>query len=479
MRGSELRIKTAGRVLRVCLCLPACVPLLQGVIPMQAYCVSKRPPRALYLGLAIALGMVAVSTVVLSQMGGGLLRDGTYLRLLGYSPSNRAASLTALGAADASASRGVLSASSAPGPTPAPPRADVARSPSDAPANATPTPAPSSDRNPDPVHAEVPALREVNETARELGNASLDSFVLGVLPHAADHVLGAPDLMHFVMPSNDDGNCTWKNEYTATDSNHDGHPEYVHARMLGTCFIVANKNGIPEAGMKIARDCQLWDNDSDGTFNALAGREGIEAFADPNEDHVYEYTAQALWTLNIEDANGDKRPESVMVTFAGEQQFDRNGNGNAEFVRTVHAELCMTDTASDGTPDSADVEVHAYQTYDIGDNGTIQYRAALDLVASTRDANNDGHNESAQVNVTAYEALDRNNDGFDELTRGIEVSYSATDANSNGFPERVDGRIYLYGRADPNSDGILEVRKALEIAALATDSNDDGHSELA
>ena len=106
---------------------------------MQAYCVSKRPPRALYLGLAIALGMVAISTVVLSQMGGGLLRDGTYLRLLGYSPSNRGASLTALGAADASASRGVLSASSAPGPTPAPPRADVARRPSDVPSNATPT----------------------------------------------------------------------------------------------------------------------------------------------------------------------------------------------------------------------------------------------------------------------------------------------------------------------------------------------------
>src|SRR5467141_5105978 len=58
----------------------------QRCIPMQAYCVSKRPPRALYLGLAIVLGMVAVSTVVLSQMGGGLLRDGTYLRLLGYSP---------------------------------------------------------------------------------------------------------------------------------------------------------------------------------------------------------------------------------------------------------------------------------------------------------------------------------------------------------------------------------------------------------
>src|SRR2546423_11463116 len=91
---------TEERVLRVSLCLPDCVPLLQGAIPMQAYCVSKRPPSALYLGLAIALGMVAVSTVVLSQMDGRLLRDGTYLRLLGYSPSNRGASLTALGAAE-------------------------------------------------------------------------------------------------------------------------------------------------------------------------------------------------------------------------------------------------------------------------------------------------------------------------------------------------------------------------------------------
>src|SRR3989454_11560235 len=284
MRGSELRIKTAGRVLRVCLCLPACVPLLQGVIPMQAYCVSKRPPRALYLGLAIALGMVAVSTVVLSQMGGGLLRDGTYLRLLGYSPSNRGVSLTAPGAADAGACPGVLSASSAPGPTPAPPRAEVAQGPSDAPANATPSPAPSSDRNPDPVHADVPAMRELNETSRDLANGSLDSFGLGVLPRDADQVRGAPDLMHFVVPSSDDGNCTWTKEFTATDANHDGNPEYVHGRMLGTCLLDANQNGIPEAGVPIAQDSQVWANDSDGTSTSLVGRQGIDAFADPNED---------------------------------------------------------------------------------------------------------------------------------------------------------------------------------------------------
>src|SRR2546430_11355270 len=182
---------------------------------MQAYCVSKRPPRALYLGLAIALGMVAVSTVVLSQMGGGLLRDGTYLRLLGYSPSNRGASLTALGAADAGASRGVLSASSAPGPTPAPPRAEVAQGPSDAPANATPSPPPSSDRNPDPVHADVPAMRELNETSRDLANGSLDSSGLGVLPPDADQARGAPDLTHSAVPSSD-GHCTWAHELTPT-----------------------------------------------------------------------------------------------------------------------------------------------------------------------------------------------------------------------------------------------------------------------
>ena len=74
---------------------------------MQAYCVSKRPPKALFLGLALVLGIVAVSTVVLTQMGGGLTRDGTYLRLLGYTLGNRGALLTAQGAADSSASRGV------------------------------------------------------------------------------------------------------------------------------------------------------------------------------------------------------------------------------------------------------------------------------------------------------------------------------------------------------------------------------------
>src|SRR2546425_10909425 len=365
---------------------------------MQAYCVSKRPPRALFLALAIALGVVAVSAAVLPMVGGGLMRDGTYLRVLGYTPSNRGATLTAQSAADSSQSQAVLSASSAPGPTPAPPAAQVSSTnPTDAPAGSQSVPASASDRQPDPVGMDVPAVREVNQTRDDLANDSLDSFGFGVAPRDADHVRGAPDLMHFIAPQDNESRCTWRNEYTATDANHDGHPEYVHGRMLGTCTVDADHNGVPEAGLTIARDFQVWDNDSDGTFNALEGRQGVEAFADPNENGVREYTAQAVWTLSVKDANGDKKPESVMATFAGEQRFDRHESGHAEFVRTVTAELCMTDTASTGTPDARAPEGQCYPTYDIGDNGTTEYRAALDLTASTRDANNDGHNETATV----------------------------------------------------------------------------------
>src|SRR5256712_1574014 len=150
---------------------------------MQADCVSNRPPRALFLALAMALGVVAVSAAVLPMVGGGLMRDGTYLRLLGYSSSNRGTTLTAQSATDASQSHAVLSASSAPGPTPAPPAAQVASSsPSDAPAGSSSAPASESDRQPDPVGTDVPATPQGNETRDAPPNDSLDSFGLGVVP---------------------------------------------------------------------------------------------------------------------------------------------------------------------------------------------------------------------------------------------------------------------------------------------------------
>src|SRR5881397_3765107 len=169
-------IKPSGRLLRVLISPPPRVSS-QRWISMQAYCVSKRPPRALFLALAIALGVVAVSAAVLPMVGGGLMRDGTYLRLLGYTPSNRGATLTAQSATDASQSQAVLSASSAPGPTPAPPAAQVASSsPSDAPAGSRSAPASASDRQPDPVGTDVPALRELNATRDDLSNDSLVWF---------------------------------------------------------------------------------------------------------------------------------------------------------------------------------------------------------------------------------------------------------------------------------------------------------------
>src|SRR3989442_11926658 len=161
---------------------------------MQAYCVSKRPPRALFFALAMALGVVAVSAAVLPMVGGGLMRDGTYLRLLGYTPSNRGATLTAQSATNATQSQAVLSASSAPAPTPAPPLAHVASSsPSEAPAGSQSAPASDSDRQPAPIGTDVPALRAANQTRDDLPNDSLDPFGFGVLPKHADHVLREPD----------------------------------------------------------------------------------------------------------------------------------------------------------------------------------------------------------------------------------------------------------------------------------------------
>ncbi|HYU06038.1 MAG TPA: hypothetical protein VEM77_02525, partial [Thermoplasmata archaeon] len=266
-----------------------------------------------------------MSAAVLPSLSGGLMRDGTYLRLLGYRPSNSGATLTALGAEDASQGRVILSASSAPAATPAPPAAEVASTgPSDAPANSTAAPASESERNPDPVGTDVPALRELNETRDDLSNDSLDSLGFGVVPRDVDAVRGAPDIQHFVAPQTSDDGCSWTREITATDANHDGNQEYVHVRMLGTCVLDEDHDGAAEAGLTIARDFQVWDNDSNGKFNALEGRQGVEAFVDPNENGVYEYTARALWTVSIKDANEDQKPESLMATFAGEQRFDRN-----------------------------------------------------------------------------------------------------------------------------------------------------------
>ena len=392
---------------------------------MQAFRVSRQPPRALYLMIALAVGAVAASAALLPFVfQGGLGHNPTFLRLLGFQPSSVGASLRAQSVGDAQAGQVMLTAAAAPGATPAPPSVTAQSAPpGDAPAGATTAPATQADKNPDPVGTSSPALQEINETASNVTTNPIGSFGLGVLPVDAGNVTGAPDLAHFVDPTVNESACTWTKEITSADANHDGHPEAVEVKMLGTC--TATRDGVVVGGATVARDVHAWDNDSSGVFNDLEARQGVEAYAGPLNG-TYEYRAHATWTLSVKDADEDRAPEWVHVTFAGEQTFDRNANGNPEFVRTVTADLATAHNVSADAPNTADVALRVYQTYDLHDDGQHEYEGVLEIAAHTVDANHDGRNETADVSVVGYETLDRDHDGRPELARGAELSLNAS-----------------------------------------------------
>ena len=445
---------------------------------MQALCVSRRPPRALYLVIAVAVGAVALSAAFLpSVFQGGLGHNPTFLRLLGFEPSSTGASLSAQSVGDANTGRVMLASAATPAATPPPPAVTAQTAPpTDAPAGTTAVPASEADRNPDPVGTSSPALQEVNETRDNLTANPLDSFGLGVLPADAGNVTGAPDAAHFLDPTVDENACTWTKEITSTDANHDSHPEYVEIQMLGTC--TATRDGTVVATATVARDVHAWDNHSSGVFNALEVRQGLEASAGPLNG-TYQYHAQATWTLSVKDTDEDQQPEVVAVTFSGEQSFDRNANGNAEFGRTVTASVLSVQNEGADVPNRADIALRVYQTYDIHDDGGKEYEGVLEIQAHTADANHDGRNETANASVIGYETVDRDLDSHPELARGVDLSLDATNPDSLPNPTQVDFRIYLYGWADPTGTGVLEYRKALELTGIATDANGDGHPESA
>jgi len=427
--------------------------------------------------IALAVGAVAVTAAFLpSVFQGGLGHNPTFLRLLGFEPTATGETLSARGAGDAATGRIMLAAASPPGATPQVPTvsAQVAP-PTDASAGATAVPTTEADRNPDPVGVSSPALQEVNETRDNLTANPLDSFGLGVLPKDAGNVTGAPDLTHFVDPTVNESSCSWTQEITSKDANHDGNPEYVEIKMLGTCTIL--RDGVVVAQATVARHVEAWDNDSSGIFNGLEAQQGLEASAGPLNG-TFQYHAQAAWTLSARDADEDRQIEFVHVTFAGEQSFDRNVNGNPEFIRTATADLAYAHNVSADVPNTADVALRVYQTYDLHDDGGKEYQGVLEIAAHTVDANHDGRNETANVSVTAYETLDRDLDGHPELARGLEVSLNASNPDSLPNPTEADLRIYLYAWAAPSGTGVLEYRKALELTGLATDANGDGHPEF-
>lgn len=444
---------------------------------MQAFRVSRSPPRALYLVIALALGAVAVSAAFLpSVLQGGLDRNPTFLRLLGFQPASIGGALSAQSVEDAQTGQVMLTAAAVPEATPVPPTvtAQVA-APTSAPANASTAATSEADKNPDPVGTSSPALREINETAGNVTTNPIDSFGLGVLPADAGNVTGAPDLARFIDPTVNESACTWTKEITSSDANHDGHPESAEIKMLGTCTVT--RDGVVVAGATVARDVRVWDNDSSGVFNAMEARQGIDAYAGPLND-TYRYHAQATWTLSVTDADEDGKPEIVRVTFAGEQNFDRNANGNAEFVRTITANLGYVHNVSADVSNTADVALRVYQTYDHHDDGAHEYQGVLEIAAHAVDANHDGRNESANVSVVGYETVDRDRDGRPELARGVEVSLNASNPESLANPTATDIRIYRYGWADPSGTGVIEYRKALELTGQATDANGDGHPEF-
>lgn len=444
---------------------------------MQAFRVSRRPPRVLYLVIAIAVGAVALGAALLpSVLNGGLGRNPTFLRLLGFQPASTGTALSAQGVGDAQTGQLMLAAAAVPAATPTPPAVtEQVAPPTEPPSNTATSPATTADANPSVVDTWSPAVQEINETAGNVSANPLDSFGLGVLPRDAGNVSGAPDVGAFLNPTVNESACTWTKEVTSIDANHDGRPEFVEVKMLGSCTVT--REGVVVAGATVARDIQAWDNDSSGTFNALEVRQGLEAYAGPLNG-TYEYRAKAVWTLSVKDSDEDGKPETVTVTFAGVQSFDRNANGNPEFVRTVTANLAYVDNASAEVPNTTDLALRVYQTYDLHDDGQHPYQGVLQIAAHTMDANHDGRNESATVSVIGYESLDRDLDGRPELARGVDLSLNASNPDSLPNPTQTTLRIYLYGWADPRGTGVLQYRKALELTGIARDANGDGHPEF-
>jgi hypothetical protein len=440
---------------------------------MQATVVSKRPSKGLLIAIAAVLGLVSVGAVFApSFLKNDLAHNGTYVQLLGYTPGQGGSSLTAQSVQSSQSGQLMIESARPPATTPAPPAVTAQAGAPTTPQGSTVAPAPTSQSNPNPVGTDNPAAREINGTEANLTSDPIGRFGLGVVPSGETNVTGATDVSHFIDPHVNESSCTWTKEVTYVDANHDGHPEYVHVKMLGTCSF---DDGA--VTVTVARDIQAWDNDSSGVFNALEVRQGEKVTADP-ANGTYEYRAQAVWTLSVKDPDEDGKPNYVYVTFAGEQDFDRNANGNAEFVRTVTGHMQYVDNLSADIPNGADVALRIYQTYDIHDDGGKEYQGLLAIHGQTVDADHDGINETSALSAMGYEVLDANRDGRSELAHGFELSANRTIGNASNPASQADAWVYLYATEDPTSTGVSACRAALELHLLATDANNDGHPEF-
>ncbi|MEE9506383.1 MAG: hypothetical protein V3V98_04475, partial [Thermoplasmata archaeon] len=146
----------------------------------------------------------------------------------------------------------------------------------------------------------------------------------------------------------DDPNCTKTVEFDFDDADGDGNPEWVEVRILVVCEIDENEDGYPEVKAVFARNINLWDNDSDGKFNALVGLQGVHVALDPNSDGLIEYEALGLWRLVMQDPEGDETPNYVSLEFVGKQELDADTDGNLEFRRYFWTQAEIKDETNNG-----------------------------------------------------------------------------------------------------------------------------------
>src|SRR2546425_12402078 len=424
---------------------------------------EPRPRRAIAACIALGLALAAVLVVLSPSLRGpqGLAGNSDYRAILGFEPAP-GVGLRGLEkdahSADAG-TRGATAATVKPA-DPASHTVSVAGSPM---AGGTPAPTGASDGTAkdtsggiqsDANTSTYAAAKAANDLKPSLPADKGDpvATVTGWFTEPAKD-RGIPAASLTTLKPADDKLCEWKYEIVdAKDANHDGHPEYVHVRGLCIYEKDANGDGRPELSLKMARDFEAWDNDSNGVFNVLIGKQGLMAFADPNSNGKHEVEAKALWTLEMKDEIEDQKPEIVRIGFAGVESFDLNESGTVEYERFLGAQFNVTDANSDGIAEEVEGAVLFYHTYDIGDDGTREYQGVAIAHVKTVDADSDGHNESAVVQFFAYEQLDMNRDGNPEAARGFSFEMTAEDANSNGIVEEACLKLAAGPYPDPGSD---------------------------
>ncbi|HLB67394.1 MAG TPA: hypothetical protein VJN63_02775, partial [Thermoplasmata archaeon] len=455
---------------------------------MEPYTYRRKRGRTIAATIVLVLGLAAVMVVLHPGLKIGLAGNAEYGAILGFGPEPGA---TLLGLEpDARAmdtgTRGRANSAPAPSePTSEPTHAQVQ------PIGSEPT---ASSGTSDGTGDETPPMMtpedeigsyEAVQAVDRLKPAGIEdqgdpiATASGWFSEPRDREAYGSASLGDLQPSEDDEDpCDWSYEIEASDGDKDGNPEWVHVR--GLCVIETDENsdGQPEARVAIARDFQAWDNDSNGQFNVLIGKQGLKAFVDDDSDGLHEIEAQAIWDLSVYDEVEDKRPESLRLAFYGEQTFDLNENGTVEYERHLRAFLNYTDASSNGFPEELEAFVAFGHVYDIGDDGTREYRGIAVVGAHTIDATDDGYNESAVLTALAYEELDANLDGTPEGARGISLELSATDATSNGAPEQVCLELYAGAFLDEDSNGVREAIAAAKLEMMATDETDDGHPEL-